>query len=61
MFSSSSEMIAETVSPESIKVETTIIGLEMMSNMLDDRTSPILSIAMPLRRVSASSLAVRRF
>ncbi len=40
-------------------MESTIIGLEMMSKMLDDRNSPRLSNAIPHRNVMASSLVVR--
>jgi len=54
-------MNADTESPESIRVEITIIGLERMSKMLDDRASPTLSIAISLRRVMVNSLIVRWF
>ena len=54
-------MSSETANPESIRVDITIIGLETMSKILDDRISPTLSIVIPLRRVKATSLDVSWF
>ena len=54
-------MIKETASPESSIVESTIIELEMISKMFNDRISPRLSIAIPPRNVMTSSLVVRFF
>jgi hypothetical protein len=42
-------------------VESTIIGLEMTSKMLDDRISPKLSNTIPPRRAIVRSLVVRIF
>jgi hypothetical protein len=52
-------MTTEVVNPESSRVEITIVGPETMSKMFDDRTSPILSIEIPLRTRMANSFSVK--
>jgi hypothetical protein len=54
-------MTAAIVVPESSMAETTIIGLETIIKMPDDRVSPMIRVAIPLRRVMANSFVVRPF
>ena len=53
-------MITEVASPESSRVESTIIGPETISKGLDDRISPAQRTAIPLTRAAASNLVVSR-